>query len=202
MRQMADAGGDKIMLPVIDHHGNRLQRSGKGGEGLYRLLRHLLARRQHVVGVLDKMRLGVLIARLFGAGHGVPADKAAGKPKRLDFFVNIRLGAAHVRQQAGRRKQVFQRLQIAGVRGDGGAKIDQIAGGKFRPCGLAGLIHGPLPDRLLQRIPAAHIGQDPDIRVILLYGFGDGAADEAQADKSDGFDSHDDADTSFQLISV
>ena len=66
VRQMAHAGRDKIMLPVIQHQRKSLQGGHKGHEFLYRIFGNAFARRDNIVGIFDQMDLGIRIAGLLG----------------------------------------------------------------------------------------------------------------------------------------
>ena len=53
-----------------------------------------------------------------------------------------------------------------------------------------GLIHRSFPDGCLKGIPASHVGQNPDLRVVHFDCFGQGTAYQSQPDKTNCFYLH------------
>ena len=190
MRKMADAGSDKIVLPVIQHKRESLQGSRKGSELFHCAGGNLFSRSNDVISIFNQMGLRIFITGLFGTCHGMPADKSICQSEGPDLFVDICFGASYIGQKAGVRKEGFQFLEIAGVGRYGGAQIDEIAGGECFIYGLAGLIHCSFPDGCLKGIPASHVGQNPDLRVVHFDCFGQGTAYQSQPDKTNCFYLH------------
>ena len=196
MRKMTDTASDKVMLPVIQHKRNRFQRSRERGKFLCDSGRKVFPRRNDIVSVFDQMRFGILITCLFRPSHWMTADKLSGKSEGFDFFVNVSLGAAHVRQQTGFWQKGLKFFKITGVGGYGSAKIDKIAGSKLLIYGLTGQIYVAFPNSFFQCVTASHVGHDTNLRVVHFNRLGDGTADQSQAYKSNTFYLH--SNTPFQ----
>ena len=116
MRQMADCGGDVVVLLRIKHKRDRTYGCSQSIVRINPFLRRSVRRCDDVVCVLKQVCLCICKTRFFGAGHRVTTDKSSVKPQFVSGAVNIPFYTAHISQKAAFGNDILklgERLDIA-----------------------------------------------------------------------------------------
>ena len=185
MGEMADGGGDEIMLVRIQYQRDRLQRQGKIMQPGDHLFRNLRLRGQDVVSVFKQVVRGVGKPGFFGTRHGVSAHELRGHAQPPDLPVDGTLDGTHVGQQAGGREHLLQKREHLKVALRRRAEEQNVAGSKLRiRCVSADRVGDPQLHGVSAGLLRPAAGKDPALRIHFFQVHGQGASDEAQPDKS------------------
>ena len=185
MGQMADGCGDIVVFLVGDNQRDSPERGGKAVVFFHTLRRNLRCGRQNIVGIFKQMIRGVFKSCFFRTGHGMAADKLAGKPQPGYRFVDAGFDASHIRKNAVRANHGFQFFQGFYIISHRGTQENVAAGFKLPVVGrFADGVDKTLFQSRPGSVPGSGIGADPAGRILLFQGFGQRTADQSQSDKT------------------
>ena len=100
VRDMADGSGDVIVLFRPQGDRQRTQPLNKGRKGGGQVKHGAVARGEKIVGILQQMVVGIRVAGLFGAHHGMSADELRRHAQSVHRLLDRRLHAAHIGDEA------------------------------------------------------------------------------------------------------
>ena len=185
MRHMAD-GRHRVIVAVTGDYDR------KGPYGLCELEHplHILRadlglRREDIVGVFQKARLGISVSDALASRHGVTADETAFQAGFPYGPVNIRFGAAHIGKEHPGLYKRLQEPQVLGVVLYGRAEEDDITPGKAFSDGGNVFVDDAVVNGFLNGFLMRRECKDAGLRHVFADGPGDGAADEADPHKSE-----------------
>ena len=162
--KMADGSHDKIMLPVVQHERNGSDGFCNPCHAFREGRRSLSRRRDNIVGILQEVVGGILIAGLFGTGHRMAAYEAVLHPERCYRLMDIRFGASHIGNDSPLFDKRFDLLQIIGIIFHGGAEENDITFRQVFVDTVQNYIHNPIPLCLFQLLSGAHVRHNPGAR--------------------------------------
>ncbi len=110
MRQVTDTCSYIVMSPEIQYQRQSLQAFDKSPVPFYGILWYPCGRCDNIVGIFNQDALGIGVTGFFRARHGMSADKICFHVKFRHPGMDVRLGAAHIRDDAGRADQRLQLL--------------------------------------------------------------------------------------------
>ena len=121
MREMADRGGNVVMLLPGQYHRQGADGSHKLCVDTYLIKPYLLGRSKDIVSIFNQMVCGVLIAGLLASRHGVSADKIGGHGERGDLLMYLTFHTSHISQNEARPYDLLQTGETFYILVPGGA---------------------------------------------------------------------------------